>query len=59
MPNPEFIDQDNPEWTLEDISRARPARDMLLELFGSELAQEMLKFSSRTFVPIRNDIAEK
>jgi len=42
-PNPELIDEDNPEWTAEDISRARPASEVLPKLFGSELAQDMLK----------------
>lgn len=42
-PNPELIDEDNPEWTAEDISRARPASEVLPELFGSELAKDMLK----------------
>ena len=42
-PNPELIDEDNPEWTAEDISRARPASEVLPKLFGNELAQDMLK----------------
>ena len=42
-PNPELIDEDNPEWTAEDISRARPASEVLPELFGNKLAQDMLK----------------
>lgn len=34
-PNPELIDEDNPEWTEEKISRARLASDVLPELFPS------------------------
>ncbi len=28
-PNPEMIDEDNPEWTLADFERARPANEVL------------------------------
>jgi len=28
-PNPELIDDDNPEWTREDFRRARPAAEVL------------------------------
>lgn len=28
-PNPDLIDEDNPEWTEEDFARARPAREVL------------------------------
>lgn len=42
-PNPELIDVENPEWTAEDISRARPASEMLPKIFGDKIAQDMLK----------------
>ncbi len=42
-PNPELIDDENPEWTAQDIARARPAREVLPGLFGKKAAQEMLK----------------
>jgi uncharacterized protein (DUF4415 family) len=42
-PNPELLDNDNPEWTATDIARARPARDVLPELFGAQTAKTMLK----------------
>ena len=29
LPNPELIDDDNPEWTDEDFARARPAAEVL------------------------------
>jgi len=42
-PNPELIDPDNPEWTDADFARARPASEVLPELFGTQAAQAMLK----------------
>jgi uncharacterized protein (DUF4415 family) len=42
-PNPEMIDHENPEWTDETSARARPAREVLPELFGAKIAAEMLK----------------
>jgi uncharacterized protein (DUF4415 family) len=42
-PNPELLDDENPEWTAEDIARAKPAREVLPELFGKEAARDMLK----------------
>ncbi|MCY1276028.1 BrnA antitoxin of type II toxin-antitoxin system [compost metagenome] len=40
---PESVDRDNPEWTEDDFSRARPAEAVLGELFGEAQACEMLK----------------
>lgn len=42
-PNPELTDDDNPEWTDADFARARPASEVLPELFGTKTAQMMLK----------------
>ena len=42
-PSPELIDDENPEWTTEQIAKARPASEVLPELFGTQVAQEMLK----------------
>lgn len=42
-PNPELIDADNPEWTAEDFARARPASQVLPELFAAKTVQAMLK----------------
>ncbi len=42
-PNPELIDDENPEWTTEQIVRARPASEVLPKIFGAQVAQEMLK----------------
>lgn len=45
--NPEMIDDDNPEWTAETFRRARPAREVLPEIFPAALAVEMLKPKGR------------
>jgi uncharacterized protein (DUF4415 family) len=42
-PNPSLIDAENPEWTAEEFAKARPATDVLPELFGAQLAEEMLR----------------
>ena len=41
--NLELTDIDNPEWSKQDISSARPAREVLPELFGVQAAKAMLK----------------
>ncbi len=46
-PNPELIDKENPEWTEDDFQRARPASEVLPELFGPQVAAEMLKSRGR------------
>lgn len=43
QPNPELIDEDNPEWSEADFPRARPANEVLQEVFPRELADQMLK----------------
>jgi uncharacterized protein (DUF4415 family) len=43
MPNPDLIDDENPEWTPERIAGARPASEVLPEIFGAKLAEGMLK----------------
>ncbi len=42
-PNPELIDDDNPEWTVQEIARARPASEVLPKLFGANAAKDILK----------------
>jgi uncharacterized protein (DUF4415 family) len=42
-PDPELVDDENPELTEADFARARPARDVLPELFGAKVASEALK----------------
>lgn len=46
-PNPELIDDDSPEWTAADFARARPASEVLPEIFPAALAAEMLKPKGR------------
>jgi uncharacterized protein (DUF4415 family) len=41
--NPELIDDDNPEWTAEDFANARPASEVLPELFGTKNAGDLLQ----------------
>ena len=43
VPYPELVDEENPEWTAEDFVRARPAREVLPELFGTPAARVMLR----------------
>jgi uncharacterized protein (DUF4415 family) len=42
-PDPELIDDENPEWTDENFARARPASEVLPELFGEEIAAQLLR----------------
>lgn len=42
-PNSELIDDENPEWTAADFTEARPASEVLPQIFGAKVAQEMLK----------------
>lgn len=41
--NPEWIDDDAPEWSDDDFTRARPASEVLPEIYGKTAADEMLK----------------
>ncbi len=36
-------DNENPGWTAEDFSQARPASEVLPQVFGEKKAKEMLK----------------
>lgn len=42
-PNPELLEEENPEWTAEDFAKARPASEVLPQIFGEKVAKEMLK----------------
>ncbi|MEW6352435.1 MAG: BrnA antitoxin family protein [Thermodesulfobacteriota bacterium] len=42
-PKPDLTDEENPEWTEEDFRHARPASDVLPQLFDPQAAAEMLK----------------
>jgi uncharacterized protein (DUF4415 family) len=41
--NPERAGRDNPVWTKETFKRARPAREVLPELYGKATAEKMLR----------------
>jgi uncharacterized protein (DUF4415 family) len=41
--NPERAGRDNPVWTKDAFKRARPAREILPELYGRATADEMLR----------------
>jgi uncharacterized protein (DUF4415 family) len=36
------LDTDNPAWTAEDLAKARPASEVLTQLFSPERAQSLL-----------------
>jgi uncharacterized protein (DUF4415 family) len=40
--NPKLIDTDNPEITNDDFAKMRPASEVLPEIFGTEIAKELL-----------------
>jgi uncharacterized protein (DUF4415 family) len=42
-PNPELLDDENPQWSAEDVANARPASEVLPHIFGERVAKEMLK----------------
>lgn len=42
-PNPELIDDENPEWRAENFANARPASEVLPQIFDVAVAQKMLK----------------
>ena len=41
-PNPERPDDENPEWTREDMAKARPAAEVLPKFIGRKATQELL-----------------
>jgi uncharacterized protein (DUF4415 family) len=41
--NPERAGRDNPVWTKETFKRARPAHEVLPEIYGSATAEKMLR----------------
>lgn len=50
-PNPELIDDENPEWTVADFKRARPAAVVLPEILSKEAAARLLKPRGRPKLP--------
>lgn len=55
-PNPELIDDENPEWTDVDFARARPAAEVLPELFGAQVARSMLKPRGKQVAPTKQAV---
>ena len=51
LSKPEKPDRDNPEWTMEMIAQARPAKDLLPKIFGARTAATMLKPRGRPKSP--------
>ena len=55
-PNPELIDDENPEWTDEKFARARPASELLPELFGAQVAKTLLKPRGKQVAPTKRAV---
>lgn len=55
-PNPELIDDDNPEWTAEALACARPASEVLPEIFGAQVAKTMLKPRGKQVAPTKQAV---
>lgn len=46
QPDPERIDDENPEWTAEDFKNARPAAEVLPELIGQKATDALMRGDS-------------
>ena len=53
--NPELPDRDNPEWSEREIAIARPASEVLPELFGMQAAKARLKPRGRPHADVVKD----
>jgi len=42
-PNPELADAENPNWTLNTFKKSRPAREVLPQILGDQISEELLK----------------
>jgi hypothetical protein len=49
-PNPELLDEDNPEWSAQDVAKARPASEVLPQLFGAKVVQHLMRNLGGFFV---------
>ena len=56
QPNPELIDDENPEWTTEALARARPAGEVLPEIFGAQVAKTMLRPRGKQVAPTKQAV---
>lgn len=54
-PNPELIDEENPEWTAYEIAHARPANEAVPKIFDARAAKEMLKPRGRPHAEVVKD----
>jgi uncharacterized protein (DUF4415 family) len=41
--NPELVDEVNPEWTRDRVTKAKPAKEILPSIFGVAAAEQMLR----------------
>ncbi len=46
-------DDENPEWTREDFAKARPALDIIADVFGPKAAEELRRGPGRPAKPDR------
>ena len=53
--NSELPDNDNPEWSEQDFARARPASEILPELFEAQAVKAMLKPRGRPHAHVVKD----
>lgn len=51
----ELPDSDNPEWSQQEMARARPTSEVLPELLGTQAAKEMLKPRGRPHADVVKD----
>lgn len=54
-PDPELIDEDNPEWMAHEIASARPVSDVLPKLFGANAVKDMLKPRGQPHAEVAKD----
>lgn len=60
QPNPELIDDENPEWSEQDFQQAKPAKEILPKLFNAELTQKMLQPKSKAIsITYSQDVIDK
>lgn len=55
-PDPELLDDENPEWKDVNFARARPASEVLPELFGAQVARAMLKPRGKQVAPTKQAV---
>ena len=56
QPNPELIDDEIPECTAEPMARAKPASEVLPEIFGAQVAKTMLKPRGKQVAPTKQAV---